>query len=474
MAVAVVFLLLVIVSIVFHFVSPWWFTPIASNWGTIDDTITITFWVTGFVFIAINVFMAYAVYRYRNRGEDSERAHYEPENPRLELWLTIFTAIGIAALLAPGLYVWNEFVNVPDEAWELEAVGEQWRWTFRLPGEDNKLGTTDLRLVDADNPLGINPDDPNGQDDLVIMSNVVHIPIDQPVKILLRSKDVLHDFAVAEFRVKMDLVPGLVTYLWLTPTKIGSYEILCEELCGLAHFTMRGRVVVDTQEDFDAWKRDQMTFAESMKIGHGDPVAGEALYAICATCHGAEGEGNLALNSPKINGQAAWYVQHQIDNFKQGIRGAHKEDEYGQQMAPMAAVLADAAAVLNVSAYIESLPDKSVQSNDGVLVSGDHARGKKLYLTCGTCHGLNGQGNYATHSPRLNGQQGWYLKRQLNNFKKGIRGQHKDDLFGPQMGSMSRMLRTEKDIDDVIAYISTLRAEDKPSQIAQTTVQGGE
>lgn len=474
MAVAIVFLLLVVGTIVFHFVSPWWFTPLASNWGTIDDTIIITFWVTGAVFIAINVFMAYAIYRYRNRGEDSEPAHYEPENPKLELWLTVFTAIGIAAMLAPGLYVWNEFVNVPEEAWEFEAVGEQWRWSFRLPGDDQKLGTSDASLVSKANFFGLNPKDPNGQDDLLITSNVMHIPVDQPVKVLLRSKDVLHDFAVAEFRVKMDLVPGLVTYLWLTPTKTGTYEILCEELCGLAHFTMRGRVVVDTQEDFEAWRDSQITFAETMAIGPGDPVAGKPLYAICATCHGANGEGNLALNSPKLSGQEDWYIRRQLTNFKQGIRGTHDDDEYGKQMAPMAGVLADEMAIRDVSAYIKTLPESTASEGASSGLVGDRDRGRKLYVTCGTCHGVNGQGNYAMNSPRLSGQESWYLKRQLTNFRQGIRGAHPDDLFGPQMASISRMLRNEKDTNDVVAYITTLRSEKAAAQVAAMTTQGGE
>lgn len=471
MVVAVVILLLVIASVVFHFVSPWWFTPLASNWGSIDDTIIITFWVTGAVFVAVNVFMAYAIMRFRNRGEDSEPAHYEPENSKLETWLTIFTAIGVAAMLAPGLYVWNDFVNVPEEAWEFEALGEQWRWTFRLPGADGKLGTTDASLVSIDNPYGMNAKDAYGQDDLLVSSNVMHIPIDQPVKILLRSKDVLHDFAVAEFRVKMDLVPGMISYLWLTPTKIGNYTILCEELCGLAHFTMRGHVVVDTQEDFDAWKDGLITYAESAAIGKGDVMAGQGLYTLCATCHGAEGEGNLALNSPKLNGQLEWYLRRQIHNFKHGIRGAHKDDQFGQQMAPMATVLADESAIRDVSAYIGSLavtlPENEISS------VADTDRGKRLYVTCGTCHGLNGEGNYGTNSPRLSGQESWYLKRQLENFKQGIRGAHRDDLFGPQMGSMSRMLRSEQDIDDVIAYIATLKSEQVVTQVAQTMTQGG-
>lgn len=451
MPVAVVFILLVIGSIIFHFASPWWFTPLASNWGTIDDTINITFWVTGFVFVAVNLFMAYAVIRFRNR-KDSKPAKYEPENPKLEIWLTVLTAIGVAAMLAPGLYVWNDFVHVPEEAWEVEALGEQWRWSYRLPGEDGMLGTSDNHRVSAANHFGLNPNDPNGQDDLLITSNVLHLPVNKPVKFLLRSKDVLHDFAVAEFRVKMDLVPGLVSYMWLTPTKTGSYEVLCEELCGLAHFTMRSRVVVDTQEDFDAWESQQMTFAQSQQVREPNAMIGSALYAVCAACHGAQGEGNLALDSPKLTGQSDWYINRQLQNFKQGYRGAHKDDLFGAQMAPMAAILADDAAIRDVTAYIGTFP----HGDSDQSITGDLDRGKQLFTTCGTCHGKTGQGNYATNSPRLNGQEDWYIKRQLINFKEGIRGAHPGDLFGPQMASMSRMLRSDDDINDVIAYINSL------------------
>src|SRR6202048_1232107 len=115
---------LVIGTILFHFLSPWWFTPIASNWTTMDQTVDITFWVTGVVFIAINLFMAYAIMRYRHRK--GLQAHYEPENKKLEWWLTIVTSVGIAAMLAPGLAVWAKFVTVPSGASAGEVAEEQW------------------------------------------------------------------------------------------------------------------------------------------------------------------------------------------------------------------------------------------------------------------------------------------------------------------------------------------------------------
>src|SRR5437762_3972313 len=245
MVLAGVLVLLVVGSVLFHYLSPWYFTPIASNWDTIDETVTITFWVTGFVFVAINSFMAYCVWRYRHRK--GIQAHYEPENKKLEGALVLATAVGVVAMLAPGLFVWAKFVEVPKEASVFEVVGRQWDWGYRFPGKDGVLGIVDARYVSDKNPFGINPDDPYGQDDVLIASPEVHLPMGKPLKALLRSIDVLHDFTVPQFRVKMDLVPGLVTYVWFTPTRTGKFDVLCEELCGIAHFTMRGKVVVDEE-----------------------------------------------------------------------------------------------------------------------------------------------------------------------------------------------------------------------------------
>jgi cytochrome c oxidase subunit 2 len=249
MKIVVALVLLVIGSLVFHWLSPWWMTPLASNWSAIDTTIDITLYITGVVFVAVNLFMAWAIFRYRY--DPSRRSHYEPENKKLETWLTVITSVGVAAMLAPGLVVWADFVNVPEGADEMEVVGAQWAWSYRLPGDDGVLGAVDSTFVGPLNPFGMSPNDPAGNDDILISSNEVHLLIDRPVKFLLRSKDVLHNFAVPQFRVKMDLVPGMVTYAWATPTVKGKYDLLCMELCGIAHYTMRGYVVVDEQEDYD-------------------------------------------------------------------------------------------------------------------------------------------------------------------------------------------------------------------------------
>lgn len=273
MAVAVVIALLVLGSIVFHIFSPWWMTPLASNWSSIDDALIITMYICAVAFIVLNLFLALSIWRYRARP--GHRAHYEPENAGLEKKLTFWTGIGIAAMLAPGLIAWNEYVTVPADAAVVEATGQQWQWGFRFPGQDNVLGTVATAYISPDNPFGINPDDPYGRDDLLVETSEVRLPVGKPVKMVLRSKDVLHDFYVPQFRAKMDLVPGIVTYFWMTPTKTGTYEILCAELCGVGHHAMRGTVVVEEQAAFDSWLGEQMTFGQL--LAQNEAAAGTRL-----------------------------------------------------------------------------------------------------------------------------------------------------------------------------------------------------
>ena len=260
MVVAFILLLVAIGSVVFHLVSPWWWTPIATNWSYIDQTLNITFWITGFVFTAVIAFMAYCVFRFHHK--EGRQADYNPENKRLEWWLTVGTGVGVAAMLAPGLFVWHQFVTVPADATEIEVMGQQWQWSFRLPGKDGRLGTTDVRNISPDNPMGLNRDDTYGQDDVIIENGDLHLPVGKPVKVLLRSVDVLHDFYVPEFRAKMDMVPGMVTYFWIKPIRTGTFDVLCAELCGAAHYQMRAKVVVEEESEYHAWLEQQKTFAE--------------------------------------------------------------------------------------------------------------------------------------------------------------------------------------------------------------------
>ena len=313
MAIAVVVILLVIGSLIFHFASPWWFTPLASNWGMIDTTVNITFWVTGIVFVLVNLFMAWCIIKFKNKKD--QKAHYEPENKKLEVWLTGITTVGVVAMLAPGLIVWGQFVDVPEDAMVVEAIGQQWNWSFRYPGKDGELGDIDPLLIGPDNPFGMSPDDPSGQDDILVDSQEMHLPLGEPVKLLMRSKDVLHNFAVPQFRVKMDIVPGMITYQWFETTRTGTFEIMCEELCGVAHHVMRGSVVVDTPEDYSTWLDSQPTFADTVAAANYDLAAGKTSFAACSACHGANGEGNQMLNAPKLAGLNARYIKRQLEKL---------------------------------------------------------------------------------------------------------------------------------------------------------------
>ncbi len=449
MAIALALVVLALGSVLFHFLSPWYFTPIASNWQAIDTTIGITFWVTGAVFVALSLFMAWAVIRYRHRP--GSHAQYQPENKKLEWWLLILTAVGVAAMLAPGLVVWSQVVHAPQDARVVEVVAQQWHWSYRLPGQDGKLGRTHARYMSDANPFGMSPTDPAGRDDILLSTPELRVPLGEPIKLLLRSKDVLHNFAVAEFRVKMDLVPGLVTYFWFTPTRTGSFDLLCEELCGVGHFAMRGRLVVEEPAAYAAWLQQQPTYAQLGDRPAPDVTIGKGLYAVCAACHGAHGEGNLAFNAPKLAGQNAWYLERQLHLYKSGARGTHERDRFGKTMAPMAATLADARAIADVVAYIATLPD----TRPANTIIGNAEKGRARWATCASCHGAEGQGIAATNAPRLQGMNDWYLARQLTNFRDGVRGVHPQDIHGGQMALVSGMLKDEAAVGDIVAYINS-------------------
>jgi cytochrome c oxidase subunit 2 len=174
---------------------------------------------------------------------------------------------------------------------------------------------------------------------------------------------------------------------------------------------------------------------------------------VCAGCHGAQAEGNPALHAPKLAGLGDWYLKRQLRNYKLGARGTHDKDVFGKTMAPMAATLADDAAIANVVAYVGTLPHKPAPAT----VEGRAGKGQRDYVTCAVCHGPDGRGLWSTNAPALAGMSDWYLVTQLKNFKQGIRGTHAKDGYGPQMASMTGMLTDDQAIDDVVAHINTLR-----------------
>ena len=189
----------------------------------------------------------------------------------------------------------------------------------------------------------------------------------------------------------------------------------------------------------------------------GDPVKGKALYATCVACHGQDGEGLQATNSPRLAGLHDWYLLSQLQKFRSGLRGANPEDTFGAQMVPIAKALPNEQALLDVVAYIGTLkasnPPRTEMS--GFL---DPVRAQEI--KCWNCHGTKGQGLKEAFKgidgPRLAGQHDWYLIRQLKNFKAGIRGDSKDK-GGLEMRVRAKvMLENEQMIKDIVAYIGTL------------------
>ncbi len=191
-------------------------------------------------------------------------------------------------------------------------------------------------------------------------------------------------------------------------------------------------------------------FAGLSHAADPDPNTGKALYGTCIACHGANGEGDQALNSPALAGQSAAYIARQLTFFKTGVRGATAGDTIGAQMLPMAATLADDTAVANMATYLASLPG----TKPAATVEGDAFEGNKQYQSkCGACHGSRGQGNDALNSPKLTGIGDAYLVRQVKAFQQGLRGSHADDTFGRQMKMMS-VLVSDKELNDAVAFLN--------------------
>ncbi len=188
----------------------------------------------------------------------------------------------------------------------------------------------------------------------------------------------------------------------------------------------------------------------SYPISVGNSVEGKTLYATCAVCHGASGEGNQKMNAPALASTESWYLYQQLMNFKKEIRGATAQDSLGFQMAAMAKTLKDSIAISHVIAYIKTMPAVTLPS----LVLGDIEKGKRIYESvCGSCHGPGASGNEKLNAPKLNGLNDWYLKRQVYNFKNSIRGAHPRDKFGAQMIPMMALLPDSHAVNNVIAYI---------------------
>ena len=398
MAIAVILILIVVGSVLFHLLSPWQLTPAASNWGSIDTTLLITLIITGIFFVAVTLFMAVAVIRFRHR--EGRRAAYEPENKKLEWWLIGVTSVGIVGMLAPGLVVYDDFVRVPKEAYELEVVAQQWQWGFRFPGADGQLGKSDVSFIDAGNPLGVDASDPASQDDVLIKSNEVRLPLGRPVKVLLRSKDVLHNFYIPQIRSKMDMVPGMVSYFWFTPTQTGTFEVLCAEYCGVGHYNMRGLMRVESPEDFEQWLDEQPTFAQTMAAvpqpGQGDLLEmGRQLAQSngCLACHSLDGSASLGPSWKGLYGRR----EALVDGSSVLVDEAYLKESILEPKAKMVqgyppVMVAYAFSEVELDALVALIRSLSGAPAPGAGATDPLLKGQQLAesLGCLACHSVDG------------------------------------------------------------------------------------
>ncbi len=184
-----------------------------------------------------------------------------------------------------------------------------------------------------------------------------------------------------------------------------------------------------------------------------DLARGEQLFALCAQCHGDQGEGSALALAPSIGGLEKWYVVKQLNHFKDGVRAMHFDDLAGMRMRPMARWLKTPEDVDAVATYVSSFPPTPIVIT---LEGGDPARGAALYATCAGCHGLKGEGVEPVGAPSLSHTSDWYQMTQLKNYKQGIRGSDPRDVGGAAMRGMSMLLADDQAIKDVLAHIATL------------------
>ena len=257
MLLAPVVWILTVVICYFFVAQTWWFPPPISEHGvTYDAQFMRTLWVVGIIFFLAQFALGYVIVKFK---DDGRRAGYSHGNNKLEALWTSAAAVLFIGLVLMGANIWAKvhFEDAPADAVQVEVMAKQFAWNFRYPGPDGKFGRTELKLINdaAGNPLGIDEKDPAGKDDIVSAS--LKVPAGKPIKLLLRSRDVIHNFFVRELRLKQDLVPGMDIPFHFQADKVGVYEVPCSELCGLGHFQMRTTMQVMSESEFEQWKQQQ-------------------------------------------------------------------------------------------------------------------------------------------------------------------------------------------------------------------------
>lgn len=233
-----------------------WLPSLASEHGAgIDMMIHFTMAAAGAMILTGHLVLGFFLWRFGSQDKISFRlASHRMERAWSVAAVLLMAVVAEGGVLVLGMPVWAKvFASVaPASALTVEVTTEQFAWNVRYAGPDGKFGRTSPQLISLDNPLGLDPKDDAAKDDIIDL-NVIHVVVDRPVKVRLRSKDVIHSFFLPNLRVKQDSMPGMTIDLWFVPNKTGTFELACAELCGFGHYEMRGILIVMTPEDFAKW-----------------------------------------------------------------------------------------------------------------------------------------------------------------------------------------------------------------------------
>ena len=268
--------------------------PAASDHGEkIDFMMWLTIIVTGIVFLLTQVLLFWFAFKYQY--SEKRTSYFFPHNNKLELLWTVVPAIFLTVLVGFGLFYWFKITgDAPKDAQIVEITGKQFNWMMRYPGKDNVLGRKNYRLTDASsgNALGVDWEDGASHDD--IEASEMHLVVGKPVQLVINAQDVIHDVGLVHFRLKMDAVPGIPTTLWFTPkyttaqmkeitgNKDFVYEISCDQICGSGHYSMRGVIIVETQDEHDAWMASKKPQYVTVKEGAAPAAAADSTSAAAA------------------------------------------------------------------------------------------------------------------------------------------------------------------------------------------------
>jgi cytochrome c oxidase subunit 2 len=222
--------------------------------ASVDNMIGLVHWLMLVLFVGWGAFFVYVLARFRKGANPT--ASYEGAKGKFakgtELAVVVAEMVLLFGYALPG---WSQRVGAfpsENEAVVVHVVAEQFAWNIHYPGKDGKFGRREIRLVSADNPLGLDRSDPDAKDDITDINNLT-LPVDRPILVRLSSKDVIHSFGLPEMRVKQDAVPGLDMPVWFIPNRVGDYDIACSQLCGLGHFRMKGFLHIKSQADYQAY-----------------------------------------------------------------------------------------------------------------------------------------------------------------------------------------------------------------------------